>query len=115
MRPRANQEAPIEAFDARLRQEAGYAEALQQAGFRNPPGNINKATQKFVDLFGDFSLTNRGRIVFLQADATDTEDDMRPTIEYQRAVEEVRDFPEMSDEYNRAVEEVRLFAEFDEI
>ena len=40
---------------------------------------------------------------------------MRPTIEYQRAVEEVRDFPEMSDEYNRAVEEVRLFAEFDEI
>ena len=112
LRPRARQEAPIQVFDARLRQENGYVEALQQAGFRNPPDNPNRATQKFVELFGDFSLTNRGRIVFLQADGTDTEDDLRPTIEYDAAVEEVRDFPEMDDEYMRAVEEVRGFEEF---
>ena len=121
LRPRANQEAPIEEFDAMLRAEEGYAEALQEAGFRNPPGNPFKATQKFVNLFGDFELTNRQRTVFLQADDEDEtdDDDKRPRIdlEYQQAVEEVRDFDEYYDddeEYQRAVEEVRAFPEFDE-
>ena len=67
-----------------------------------------------MNLFGDFGLTDRERRVFLRGGET-TDDDsnpMRPSIEYIRAVEEVRDFPEMSDEYNRAVEEVRGFPEF---
>ena len=121
LRPRANQEAPIEEFDAMLRAEEGYAEALQEAGFRNPPGNPFKATQKFVNLFGDFGLTNRQRTVFLQADDEDEtdDDDKRPRIdlEYQQAVEEVRDFDEYYDddeEYQRAVEEVRAWPEFNE-
>ena len=120
LRPRANQEAPIEDFDAMLRGDAGYAEALQEAGFRNPPGNPFKATQKFVNLFGDFGLTNRQRTVFLQADDQESsDDDKRPRIdvEYQQAVEEVRDFDEFYDddeEYQRAVEEVRAWPEFNE-
>ena len=59
LRPRPNQEAPIEDFDERMRQEAGYADALQEAGFRNPPNNAFKATQKFVLLFGDLVIMMR--------------------------------------------------------
>ena len=54
---------------------------------------------------------------FLREETDD--DDKRPRIdlEYQQAVEEVRDFDEYYDddeEYQRAVEEVRAFPEFDE-
>ena len=70
-----------------------------------------------MNLFGDLGLTDRERTVFLRGGDSTHEDDVprRPSMEYDRAVREVRDFPEMSDEYNKAVEEVRAFPEFREI
>ena len=69
-------------FDAALRREDGYAEALLRAGFRSPAGVPLRATKKFVELFGDFGLTDRERIVFLREGGdTSDEDARRPTIE----------------------------------
>ena len=118
--PQPDREAPLADFDAALRTIPGYAEALQRAGFRSPAGVPLRATLKFVQLFGDFGLTNRERTVFLREGGDTSEDDqMRPSIqqEYDQAVEEVRDFDEYYDddeEYQRAVEEVRNWPEFNE-
>ena len=103
--PRPDREAPLEDFDAALRAIVGYNAALLRAGFRNPPGVPLRATKKFVDLFGDFGLTNRERNVFLRegGETTDDEAPRRPRIGRaererraweQRAIEEVRNWPE---------------------
>ena len=84
MAPQPDREAPLADFDAALRAVPGYAEALLRAGFRSPAGVPLRATLKFVQLFGDFALTDRERRVFLREGGDTTDEDgpaRRPTIE----------------------------------
>ena len=130
MRPRPEQSASLDEFDAEMRRAPGFEAALQRAGFRNAPGDNTRATGKFADLFGDFKLARK--TVFLEKADTSDEEDMpsRPTIEERdaflaRAVEEVRGFPEFREgsflqrelrrqRLRRAEAEVRAFPEFAE-
>ena len=130
LRPRPEQSASLDEFDAEMRRAPGFEAALQRAGFRNAPGDNTRATGKFADLFGDFKLARK--TVFLEKADTSDEEDMpsRPTIEERdaflaRAVEEVRGFPEFREgtflqretrrqRLRRAEAEVRAFPEFAE-
>ena len=117
LRPRPEQSASLDEFDAEMRRAPGFDAALQRAGFRNAPGDHTRATGKFVDLFGDFKLARK--MVFLEKADTSDEDDLpsRPTIQERdaflaAAAEEVRTFPEFRE---MDLEEVRAFPEFREI
>ena len=61
LRPRPNQEAPIDDFDRYMRTLGGYEDALQRANIRGYVNN--QATKKFVKLYGELGLTDRERIV----------------------------------------------------
>ena len=131
LRPRPEQSASLDEFDAEMRRAPGFEAALQRAGFRNTPGDNTRATGKFADLFGDFKLARKTVFLKKKADTSDEEDmPNRPTIEERdaflaRAVEEVRGFPEFREgsflqreirrqRLRRAEEEVRAFPEFAE-
>ena len=130
LRPRPEQSASLDEFDAEMRRAPGFDAALQRAGFRNAPGDNTRATGKFVDLFGDFKLARK--TVFLEkADTSDEDAPGRPTIEekdafLEAAYEEVRAFPEFREgsfmqremrrqRLRRAEREVREFPEFAEV
>ena len=129
LRPRPEQSASLDEFDAEMRRAPGFEAALQRVGFRNAPGDNTRATGKFVDLFGDFKLARK--TVFLEkAETSDEDEPGRPTIEERdaflaRAVEEIRRFPEFREgtflqrelrrqRLRRAEDEVRAFPEFAE-
>ena len=127
LRPRPEQSASLDEFDAEMRRAPGFEAALQRVGFRNAPGDNTRATGKFVDLFGDFKLARK--TVFLEkAETSDEDEPGRPTIQEREdflaaAYEEVRAFPEFREgtflqreirrqRLRRAEREVREFEEF---
>jgi len=127
LRPRPEQSASLDEFDAEMRRAPGFEAALQRVGFRNAPGDNTRATGKFVDLFGDFKLARK--TVFLEkAETSDEDEPGRPTIQEREdflaaAYEEVRAFPEFREgtflqrerrrqRLRRAEREVAEFEEF---
>ena len=78
--PRPDQEGPLADFDAAMRRIPGFEAALLRAGFRNPAGVPLRAIKKFVNLFGDFGLTDRERKVFLR-EGGNTSDDSPQIVE----------------------------------